>query len=220
MDRPLTAAELFDAVGQGYEDAFGRPPAVDEAVRSLLERLPDHARVLDVGSGTGRPVAEDLAAAGHDVVGVDVSATMIDIARHQVPRARFVHADVRDWETENAGWDAVCAFFPFLQMTRDEVTTVLVKIGRWLKPGGLLAMVTVPLDVEGLEVPFLGHTVRLTSFATPDLLDRVTRAGMTVLETRSTVFSPDREGQPDEEHLFVLAQTRLAQAQASAASLT
>jgi hypothetical protein len=36
-----------------------------------------------------------------------------------------------------------------------------------------------------------------------------------VLDTRSTVFSPDREGQPDEEHLLVLAQ-----AQASDASLT
>ncbi|WP_367130646.1 class I SAM-dependent methyltransferase [Saccharothrix sp. HUAS TT1] len=215
MDQPLTAAELFDAVGQGYEDAFGRPPAVDEAVRSLLDRLPAHARVLDIGSGTGRPAAEDLAAAGHDVVGVDVSAAMVDIARRQVPGARFVHADIREWESPDASWDAVCAFFPFLQMTRDEVTDVLARIARWLRPGGLLALVTVPMDVEGLDVGFLGHTVRLTSFAAPDLVDRVTRAGLVVLDTRSTVFSPDREGQPDEEHLFVLAQ-----AQTPAASLT
>jgi ubiquinone/menaquinone biosynthesis C-methylase UbiE len=205
VDQPLTAAELFDAVGQGYEDAFGRPPAVDEAVRLLLDRLPPHAKVLDVGSGTGWPVAEDLAAAGHDVVGVDVSSAMVEIARRQVPKARFLHADVREWESEDASWDAVCAFFPFLQMTRDEVVAVLAKIARWLKPGGVLALVTVPMDVEGLVVPFLGHTVRLTSFAGPDLISHVERAGLTVLDTRSTVFSPDREGQPDEEHLLVLA---------------
>ncbi|MFJ6676389.1 class I SAM-dependent methyltransferase [Actinosynnema sp. NPDC091369] len=204
-DQPATAAELFDAVGHDYEEAFGRTPVVDEAIRVLLDRLPPHARVLDIGSGTGRPVAEDLAAAGHDVVGVDVSATMVEIARQQVPDARFVHADVREWESEDASWDAVCAFFPFLQMTRDEVVAVLAKIARWLKPGGLLALITVPMDVEGLVVPFLGHTVRLTSFAAPDLISRVERAGLTVLDTRSTVFSPDREGQPDEEHLFVLA---------------
>ncbi|MEU4741564.1 class I SAM-dependent methyltransferase [Actinosynnema sp. NPDC023658] len=215
MDQPLTAAELFDAVGQGYEDAFGRPPAVDEAVRLVLERLPAHARVLDIGSGTGRPTAEDLTAAGHDVLGVDVSAAMVDIARRQVPRARFEHADIRDWESEDASWDAVCAFFPFLQMTRAEVTAVLAKVARWLKPGGVLALLTVPMDVEDLEVPFLGHTVRLTSFAAPDLVDRVERAGLAVLDTHSTVFSPDREGQPDEEHLLVLAQ-----AQAPADSLT
>lgn len=205
MDQPLTAAQLFDAVGQGYEEAFGRPPAVDEGVRLLLDRLSPHARVLDIGSGTGRPVAEDLAAAGHDVLGVDVSATMVDLARGQVPNARFVHADIREWETEDASWDAVCAFFPFLQMTRDEVVALLGRIARWLKPGGLLVLVTVPMDVEGLDVPFLGHTVRLTSFATPDLIGRIGEAGLTVLDSRSTVFSPDREGQPDEEHLLVLA---------------
>lgn len=213
--RPVTAAELFDAVGKGYEEAFGRPPAVEEAVRLLVDRLPPHARVLDIGSGTGRPVAEELVAAGHEVVGVDVSAAMVEIARRQVPRARFVHADIREWESEDASWDAVCAFFPFLQMTRDEVVAVLARIARWLKPGGVLALVTVPMDVEGLDVPFLGHTVRLTSFSTPDLISRVEGAGLTVLETRGTVFSPDREGQPDEEHLLVLAQ-----AQAPDASLT
>ncbi|MFD1146363.1 class I SAM-dependent methyltransferase [Saccharothrix hoggarensis] len=213
--QPFTAAELFDAVGQGYEDAFGRPPAVDDAVRLLLERLPAHAKVLDIGSGTGRPVAEDLTAAGHDVLGIDVSATMVDIAHRQVPRAEFTHADVREWESEDRSWDAVCAFFPFLQMSRDEVAAVLAKIARWLKPDGVLALITVPMDVEDLEVPFLGHTVRLTSFATPDLLRRIEQAGLTVLDTRSTAFTPDREGQPTEEHLFVLAQP-----QAPAASLT
>ncbi|MCE6999817.1 class I SAM-dependent methyltransferase [Saccharothrix sp. S26] len=204
--QPVTAAELFDAVGQDYEEAFGRPPAVDEGVRLVLDRVPPHAKILDIGSGTGRPVAEDLAAAGHDVLGVDVSAAMVEIARGQVPRARFVHADIREWESQDASWDAVCAFFPFLQMTRDEVVAVLAKIARWLTPGGVLALVTVPMDVEDLVVPFLGHTVRLTSFATPDLINRVEQAGLTVLDTRSTAFSPDREGQPDEEHLLVLAQ--------------
>lgn len=213
MDHPLTAAELFDSVGRGYEDAFGRPPAVDAAVRTLLDRLPAGARVLDVGSGTGRPAAEDLARAGHRVLGVDVSRAMVDIAREQVPDAEFVHADIRTWDTDER-FDAVCAFFPFLQMTRAEVEDVLVGLHGRLEPAGLLALITVPMDVEDLEVPFLGHTVRLTSFATSDLLRRVENAGFTVVETRATAFSPDREGQPDEEHLFVLAQ-----AQAPAAPL-
>ncbi|QFZ17592.1 class I SAM-dependent methyltransferase [Saccharothrix syringae] len=213
MDRPLTAAELFDAVGRGYEEAFGRPPVVGEAVRLLLDRLPEHAHVLDVGSGTGRPAAEELTAAGHRVLGLDVSRAMVEIATEQVPGAEFVHADVRDWESPRR-WDAVCAFFPFLQMTRDEVAAVLGRIAGWLVPGGLLALVTVPMDVEDLEVPFLGHTVRLTSFATPDLLRLVERAGLVVLENRSALFHPDREGQPVEEHLLVLAQAQAPDASA------
>ncbi|MEV0675709.1 class I SAM-dependent methyltransferase [Actinosynnema sp. NPDC050436] len=205
MDRPLTAAELFNAVGRGYEEAFGRPPIVETGIRLLLDRLPDSARVLDIGSGTGKPVAADLTAAGHRVLGVDVSGEMVSIAREQVPDADFVHADIREWDSADGSWDAVVAFFPFLQMTRADAVEVLGNTARWLKPDGLVALITVPVDVEGLEVPFLGHTVHVTSFAAPDLLRHVEQAGLDVLETHRAVFSPDREGQPDEEHLLVLA---------------
>ena len=43
-ERPMSAAELFDAIGTGYEDAFGRPPVVDRAVRELLGRLASGSR--------------------------------------------------------------------------------------------------------------------------------------------------------------------------------
>ncbi|WP_410659076.1 class I SAM-dependent methyltransferase [Amycolatopsis sp. lyj-112] len=82
MDRPATAEELFDAIGSAYEDAFGRPPVIGKAVRHLLDVLPSSSRVLDIGSGTGRPVAEDLATAGHRVTGLDVSSVMVEV----VPR--------------------------------------------------------------------------------------------------------------------------------------
>lgn len=130
-----TAAELFDAIGAGYEEAFGRPPVVDAAVRELLAVLPPSARVLDVGSGTGRPVAADLVAAGHRVTGIDVSAEMVRIAREQVPGAEFVQADVREWESEPESWDAVCAFFPFLQLARAETERALGRIMRLAGPG-------------------------------------------------------------------------------------
>src|SRR5262245_15935462 len=97
QQQPVGAAELFDAIGAGYEDAFGRPPVVARAVGELLSLLPPAARVLDIGSGTGRPVAHALAGAGCRVTGLDVSRVMISLAREQVPDAEFVHTDVRDW---------------------------------------------------------------------------------------------------------------------------
>jgi ubiquinone/menaquinone biosynthesis C-methylase UbiE len=203
--RPLTAAELFDAIGAGYEDAFGRPPVVDRAVRELLAVLPPAARVLDIGSGTGRPVAHDLAAAGHRVTGLDVSAVMIDLAREQVPDAEFVHVDVRDWVSPDESWDAVCAFFPFLQMSRADTVAVLTKIARWLVPGGLLMLITVPLDVERLPFEFLGHRAELTSFAPTALADLVGGAGLEVVDTDLELFQPDKPGAGAEEHLLITA---------------
>ena len=201
----MTAAELFDAIGSGYEDAFGRPPVVERAVRSLLRVLPAGAKVLDVGSGTGRPVARDLAAAGCHVTGIDVSPVMIELARAQVPGARFVRADVREWASPAASWDAVCAYFPFLQMPRADTAAVLKNIGRWLAPGGYLSLVTVPMDVEDMPVEFLGHEVRLTSFSAEGIEAKIVEAGLRVVGTHSELFEPGKPGAQPEEHLLITA---------------
>lgn len=205
MQRPVTAAELFDDIGAGYEEAFGRRPVIDTAIRQLVERLPSGARVLDIGSGTGRPVAHDLAEAGCRVTGVDVSGVMVGIARSQVPSAEFVHADIRDWTSPEASWDAVCVFFSFLQMSRAETESVLANIARWLVPGGYLSIMTVPLDVEELEIVFLGHPVQVTGFTPADLAARVESAGLTVLGTHVETFQPDKPGAQAEEHLLITA---------------
>ncbi|HVV07772.1 class I SAM-dependent methyltransferase [Amycolatopsis sp.] len=204
QQRPVVGpAELFDAIGSGYEDAFGRPPVVARAVGELLALLPPSARVLDIGSGTGRPVAHALAGAGCRVTGLDVSGVMISIAREQVPDAEFVHTDVRAWTSPPACWDAVCAYFPFLQMPRADTEAVLANVARWLVPGGYLSLITVPMDAEELPVDFLGHPVRITSFPALELEERVTAAGLRVVSTYSEIFEPD--GGQAEEHLLITA---------------
>ena len=49
--------------------------------------------VLDAGCGTGR-VAIELARRGIDVVGVDLDATMLDVARHKAPYLAWYEGDL------------------------------------------------------------------------------------------------------------------------------
>lgn len=132
MTRPESAAEVFDALGKDYEAAFRTAIAQRDAITALIESLPPRAKVLDLGSGTGRPVAELLAAAGHDVTGYDIAPKMVEIARAQVPAARFELGDLRELTFEDGTWDAVTTFFSLLQLTRAEQETV---IGRLRRPG-------------------------------------------------------------------------------------
>ena len=46
----------------------------------ILEDLPPKAKVLDVGCGTGNPIAKHIVACGFRVVGVDQSKEMLKIA--------------------------------------------------------------------------------------------------------------------------------------------
>nr|WP_196788927.1 class I SAM-dependent methyltransferase [Streptomyces caniscabiei] len=194
---------MFDALGPAYEKAFAHAPAHLSALRWLIERLPPAARTLDVGSGTGRPTAASLVEAGHSVVGVDVSPVMVDIAARQVPGAEFRRGDIRDLPLDADVFDGVCVFFSLLQMTRAEQSALTRRLARALRPGGHLVLATVPADVEGVEVVFMGRPVRATSFAAEGVVAMVEAAGLTVLSRHDAVFTPDHPDAGPEPHLFL-----------------
>ncbi|MER5718096.1 class I SAM-dependent methyltransferase [Streptomyces sp. NPDC002132] len=197
------AAAVFDALGSTYEKAFAHSAPHRRSLEWLLGRLTPGSRVLDVGSGTGRPTAATLAAAGHDVLGVDVSPVMVDLAARQVPEAAFHCADVRELPLEEGSFDAVCVYFSLLQLDRAEQAALIGRLARAVRQGGSLVLATVPLDVEGVDTVFMGQPVRVTSFAGPDLVETVTRAGLTVLAEENALFTPDHPEAAPEPHAFL-----------------
>ncbi|NED91233.1 class I SAM-dependent methyltransferase [Streptomyces sp. SID11233] len=199
-----TAASLFDAIGAEYEQAFAGSAAHRASLALLLEHLAPHSRVLDVGSGTGRPTAQTLTDAGHEVLGVDVSPVMVDIASRQVPRSVFRCADIRELPLEDGSFDAACVYFSLLQMSRADQSAVLVRLGRALRAGGHLAVATVPLDLEDVRGEFMGRPARVTSFGPAEFTALVTGAGFTVLSESSSVFTPAHPAAVPEPHLFLL----------------
>ncbi|EMF28586.1 class I SAM-dependent methyltransferase [Streptomyces pseudogriseolus] len=202
------AAEVFDALGGDYEKAFASSAAHRASLSWLLERLSPGSTVLDVGSGTGRPTAATLAGAGHRVLGVDVSPVMVEIASRQVPEAEFRCDDVRRTKLAEGSYDAVCVYFSLLQMTRAEQKELVRRLTAALRPGGLLVLATVPLDVEEFDGSFMGQPVRVTSFAAQDVLGLVREAGLEVEWEESTMFTPSHPAARPEPQLFLHCRRR------------
>lgn len=202
-DARSQAAAVFDALGIRYEQAFARSAAHRASLDRLSAHLGPHSRVLDVGSGTGRPTAATLAAAGHEVLGVDVSPVMVELAARQVPQASFRCADIRDLPLDEGSFDAVCVYFALLQMSRRYQQAVVRRLVRAVRPSGIVVLATVPLDVDRAEGVFLGQPVRVTSFAEEDFVRMATAAGLTVVSRQSHLFTPAAPGATPEPHLFL-----------------
>ena len=101
--------------------------------------LPEGARILDLCCGHGRHTVE-LAAAGYSMVGQDLSATFLDLAKDAAAardlQIQFVHADMREIPFE-AEFDAVINMFTAFGYFDDtENQKVLDAVARALKPGG------------------------------------------------------------------------------------
>ena len=74
---------------------------IDGEARLIDAMAPRGARILDAGCGEGR-VGRYLAARGHDVVGVDLDATLIAAARERCPQARWEVQNLADLDLRDA----------------------------------------------------------------------------------------------------------------------
>jgi SAM-dependent methyltransferase len=132
--------------------AWARTPGHDSYWRfhrdAFFELLPPPGRLtLDLGCGEGR-LARDLKAAGHTVLGVDASPTLVAAAREADPGFEAQVADVSALPFADGGFDLVVAFMTLHDV--DELDRTLRECARVLEPQGRLCVAIVhPLNSAG-----------------------------------------------------------------------
>jgi SAM-dependent methyltransferase len=174
----------------GHGD-FARDAA--PGVLGLMRRAGIHeGLVVDLGCGSGIWAAA-LVDAGYDVIGVDQSAALLEIARERAPGARFVQASLFDVKLPPCS--AVTALgecFSYAvdrRAGRPALALVLRRIADALRPGGLLVF---DVMTSGSE-PEAG---RRTWSEGPDwllCLDAREDPRARMLTRRIAVFRPENE---------------------------
>jgi SAM-dependent methyltransferase len=147
-DLPLTRWEAASPPGhRGYGVRFGELVAAGEDVEGearLADALaPRHARVLDAGSGMGR-IGAALRRAGHEAVGVDLDASLIEQSRATYPdlpvaRARLETLDAAFFTAHGMPSEfdlVVCVGNVMVLLAEGSERAVLSALGALLAPGG------------------------------------------------------------------------------------
>jgi ubiquinone/menaquinone biosynthesis C-methylase UbiE len=103
--------------------------------------VPPNARVLDLACGTGASV-ETLRKGGtvHQVVGIDLTRSELEIARRRAPNALFTQGRVQELPFRSASVD--CVICHMALMLFDDVDIVLSEVSRVLSPQGVFGAVT------------------------------------------------------------------------------
>jgi SAM-dependent methyltransferase len=128
----------YDAVGERYLSWAARVEGDPRSsfLPELAGRLPERARVLDVGCGAGL-LSTRFLAERFEVVGVDISGAQIHLARRNVPGATFIHADISELSFADASFAGVAALYSLSHLPREEHRDLFRTIASWLEPGGL-----------------------------------------------------------------------------------
>ncbi|MEV0947762.1 methyltransferase domain-containing protein [Rhodococcus sp. NPDC049939] len=196
----------YDAVADHYSETFPTPYQsplerhVVAAFADLVRRRPREAVVLDVGCGLGH-ITADLAAKGLDVVGVDPSRQMLEIARRNYPELRFVHDDAK-LESTNLGGRSIAAILArcsLIHLPPSDVPNVLAGWAARMAPGALVAVAGQTTDTVS-EISEFDHAVAPAWRWHPDSLsEALSRAGFD--EVWRTISRPDVHHRFPEVHL-------------------
>lgn len=136
-ERRRTVQSGYDALGARFGEWGDRIEGDpwERFLDELAARLPDGARVLDLGCGNGAKLAR--LADRFDLVGVDISEEQLLLARSRLPAATLVHGDFSALDFEAGSFDAVTALYSLVHVPREEHRALFETIERRLAPGGL-----------------------------------------------------------------------------------
>ena len=98
-----------------------------------LSGEPHECTVLDLGCGTGEPIAAYLMQNGCKITGVDGAATMISIARSAYPDQEWINADMRNLPTFEPFY-GVIAWHSFFHLTPEDQRPMFETFARLCRP--------------------------------------------------------------------------------------
>ncbi|MGW4893366.1 class I SAM-dependent methyltransferase [Kitasatospora sp. NPDC004240] len=197
----------YDTVAEEYRRRIGDELAGKPLDRALLAALVEDVEpgdsVADLGCGPGHVtgwLVERTAGRGVDVVGVDLSPGMVEVARREHPEADFRVGDLLELPAKDGEFAAAVALYSVIHLAPGELGRAFAELRRVLRPGGrALVSFHIGAEVRHLD-EWWGHPVDVDFhfLDVGNVTAELTAAGLAV-EARL-----EREPGPDE------AQTRRA----------
>ena len=203
-DPKALVARSYDQIALRYAAWLVEGNPAMRLVRELDVRLPDGADVLELGCGRGVPVGRELAKR-HRLTGVDISAAQIELARHHVPEASFIHADYTELDVAASSLDAVVAILTLTHIPREEHPSLLERMAAWLRDGGFLLCSLGVGDLPGVvEEDWLGAPMFFSHYDADTNRRLVRGAGFDLVVDE--IVPMQEEGHGEASFLWILAQ--------------
>ncbi|GAA2323174.1 class I SAM-dependent methyltransferase [Streptomyces hawaiiensis] len=191
---------FYDRVAEEYAAHFDdlRPGSpLDRGVfHGFAELVGEGGEVADLGCGPGRVTAY-LASQGLSVFGLDLSESMLTIARREHPGLRFVQGSMLEPDLPDGSLDGVVAWYSIIHTPEEHLPALFDGFHRALRPGGHLLLGFQCGDEPRRYEEAFGHQVSLTfRRRRPERIAALlSDAGFTVRAT--TVREPDEaRGEP------------------------
>jgi trans-aconitate methyltransferase len=139
----MDIARLYDDVARDFDRDRSRGLMERRYLDEVRARLAPGGEILDLGCGTGEPIARHFIEAGHPLTGVDAAPAMLALARERFPDQRWLQHDMRSLEI-GSRFAAIIAWDSFFHLTPGDQRSMFPVFARHAAAGTLLLFTSGP----------------------------------------------------------------------------
>ncbi len=173
MDPIQKTIKAYDEIAEEYckkTEEKGDREFQEKMLDKTLRYLDPKSRVIDLGCGDGRDTRY-MKEKGADVVGIDLSRSMVNLARKEDPENAFLQQDIRDTVFPDDTFQGAWASASLTNLPKSELSKAEKEIYRIVEPGGILAFSFKEGEGEGFEESVVEGHERYCSYYTLEELE-------------------------------------------------
>ena len=134
---------LYDSIAVEFDRDRNKSVMEGDYLRAVLSKIPREAEILDLGCGTGEPIARFFIEAGCRVTGVDAAPAMLAMSRERFPAMTWLQHDMRSLDLGRR-FAAIVAWDSFFHLTADDQRGMFPVFEQHIAPRGLLLFTSGP----------------------------------------------------------------------------
>jgi SAM-dependent methyltransferase len=140
---------LYEENAAEWDEMRGRELQERAFIDGFLSLIPAGGTILDLGCGSGEPVASHLIRKGYKVTGVDSSPSLLDMCRRRFPEAEWLVGDMRELALRRR-FDAILAWYSFFHLHFDDQRAMFRRFADHSAPGAVLMFAAGPRHGEAI----------------------------------------------------------------------
>ncbi|HEY8345257.1 MAG TPA: class I SAM-dependent methyltransferase [Bacillota bacterium] len=182
MDKTLKTIEGYNQCANAFAEEFMDLGVFTEYVQEFSDLLREGASILDLGCGPGN-IGRFLMSQNkaYKILGLDLSAEMLQLAEKHVPGGRFVSADLRYLSLQDK-FDAIVASFCIIHLEKSDAFHLLKKTFQLLNDGGYLYLSFMSGGKPGFErTSFSQEEIYFNYFSPRRILKYLKRLGYRII---------------------------------------
>lgn len=185
MNKTKIAVALFDKLATEYQAKFMDVSAYSDTFNFLCNSITrENAEVLEIACGPGN-ITNYLLTKRPDlkILGIDLSANMIELAKQNNPTARFKLMDCRDIGSFKNKFDAVVCGFCLPYLEKEETNKLIEDTSKLLNQKGVFYISTIEGDysLSGFQKGSTGEDIYMHYYEADYLASVLEENNFTVL---------------------------------------